>query len=104
MALFTAQTCKDVLSQPNINHVALIGADVMSRLIDLEDRTTAILFGDGAGAVILSATDENIGFLSEDFGADGTKYDLLYTTNKSTNSLQQFITMQEKFSKMPLFK
>lgn len=92
--IYGLKLAKMFLSQPNINHVALIGADVMSRLIDLEDRTTAILFGDGAGAVILSATDENIGFLSEDFGADGTKYDLLYTTNKSTNSTQQFITMQ----------
>lgn len=67
------------LQQPNIKKVAVIGADIMSKLIDFHDRSTAVLFGDGAGAVIFEKTTEEIGFMSDDFGTDGSKGHLLYT-------------------------
>jgi 3-oxoacyl-[acyl-carrier-protein] synthase III len=57
--------------------IMLIGAETLSKILDKEDRATAILFGDGAGAVILERSDEN-GFLASDLGADGSRPDLLY--------------------------
>ncbi len=48
----------------------VIGGDVLSKILDWEDRSTLVLFGDGAGAVVLDAVDEG-GFLGFELGADG---------------------------------
>ncbi len=53
------------------------GAEVMSRLMDWTDRETCVLFGDGAGAVVLEASDE-AGIVYTDLGADGRYRNLLY--------------------------
>ncbi len=57
--------------------VLVIGAETMSRAIDWTDRSTCVLFGDGAGAVILQATEEPTGLLSFVLGSDGSGGDLL---------------------------
>jgi 3-oxoacyl-[acyl-carrier-protein] synthase-3 len=57
--------------------VMLIGAETLSKLVNYEDRSTAILFGDGAGAVILEHS-ENDSFLASDLGSDGTTPETLY--------------------------
>ena len=49
----------------------VIGAEVFSRILDFNDRTTCVLFGDGAGAVVLEASDTP-GILASDLHADGT--------------------------------
>ncbi|MFN0070287.1 MAG: beta-ketoacyl-ACP synthase III [Chloroflexota bacterium] len=51
--------------------VLVIGSDVMSRIVDWTDRTTCVLFGDGAGAVVLEATDQPGGLRSFVLGSDG---------------------------------
>ena len=50
----------------------VIGADTLTRYIDFSDRSTCILFGDGAGAVVLEASDDERGLLSSVLGADGS--------------------------------
>lgn len=55
----------------------VIGADTLSRITDYTDRNTCVLFGDGAGAVILGEVPEGRGFLSFDLGAEGAGGDLL---------------------------
>lgn len=55
----------------------VVGAEVMSRIIDWTDRETCVLFGDGAGAVVLEASEE-AGILYTDLGADGRYRNLLY--------------------------
>lgn len=62
----------------------VIGAETFSRLVDWEDRSTCVLFGDGAGAVVLKAqegngTNADRGILSTHLHSDGRKHDLLYT-------------------------
>jgi 3-oxoacyl-[acyl-carrier-protein] synthase III len=58
--------------------VLVAGAEIMSRIINWEDRNTCVLFGDGSGAVVLSATEEEgKGILSTYWGADGSLGDLL---------------------------
>jgi 3-oxoacyl-[acyl-carrier-protein] synthase III len=59
-------------------HVLVIGADTLSRWLDFSDRTTCVLFGDGAGAVVLSASDEPGGLISFVLGADGSGGKHLY--------------------------
>jgi 3-oxoacyl-[acyl-carrier-protein] synthase-3 len=56
--------------------VLVIGAEALTRLLDFTDRSTCVLFGDGAGAVVLRASDEP-GVLGVHLGADGTGSDLL---------------------------
>jgi len=56
----------------------VIGSEVFSRILDFEDRTTCVLFGDGAGAVVLEASDEP-GLLACELHADGRYADILCT-------------------------
>jgi len=58
--------------------VLVVGAEPLTRLVDWNDRTTCVLFGDGAGAVVLRA-DAKTGILSTHLHADGTKKDLLWS-------------------------
>jgi 3-oxoacyl-[acyl-carrier-protein] synthase-3 len=56
--------------------VMLIGAETLTKIVNRNDRSTAILFGDGAGAVILEASETN-SFLSSELGSDGSRPELL---------------------------
>ncbi len=56
----------------------VIGSEIFSRLLDFSDRTTCVLFGDGAGAVVLEATDAP-GILASELHADGRHVDILCT-------------------------
>ncbi|MES2295436.1 MAG: beta-ketoacyl-ACP synthase III [Pseudomonadota bacterium] len=57
-------------------NVLVVGAEVFSRLLNFDDRTTCVLFGDGAGAIVLSASDEP-GILATKLHADGRHADIL---------------------------
>ena len=57
--------------------VLLIGAEKLHYVTDFTDRTTCVLFGDGAGAVVLEPTDESHGLLATDLGLDGSVYHIL---------------------------
>ena len=58
--------------------ILVIGVDTLTRYIDFTDRGTCVLFGDGAGAVVLEATTADRGLLASVLGADGSKWDSLY--------------------------
>ncbi|MBU4320017.1 MAG: ketoacyl-ACP synthase III [Thermodesulfovibrionales bacterium] len=58
--------------------ILLVGSEVLSRFTDWEDRTTCVIFGDGAGAVILEATDEDRGIVSTHIRSDGALWELLH--------------------------
>lgn len=62
----------------------VIGAEALSRIVNWSDRTTCILFGDGAGAVVLGASEEP-GILSTHIHADGSYEDLLYCPHPMPN-------------------
>lgn len=57
--------------------ILFCAVDVLSHFINWQDRNTCVLFGDGAGAVVLEATDQPYGLLSSVMGADGEREDLL---------------------------
>ncbi len=72
-----ALTVADALIKTGTAKCALVvGAEVFSRILDFNDRTTCVLFGDGAGAVVLEASDEP-GILSSDLHADGKHVGIL---------------------------
>jgi 3-oxoacyl-[acyl-carrier-protein] synthase-3 len=67
----------ELLSAGRYQHALVIGAETLSRITDYTDRTTCVLFGDGAGAVVLKADAAPGGVLSTVLGADGSGGDLL---------------------------
>jgi 3-oxoacyl-[acyl-carrier-protein] synthase-3 len=76
-----ALTVADQFLRGNLARRALvIGAETMSRIIDWTDRETCVLFGDGAGAVVLEQSEEP-GIIYSKLGADGRYRDLLYASS-----------------------
>ncbi|HEX2517450.1 MAG TPA: beta-ketoacyl-ACP synthase III [Chloroflexota bacterium] len=85
--------------------VLVIGAETMSRLLDWSDRSTCVLFGDGAGAVVLRAGEGPDGLLSSVLGSDGSGGELLWipgggsrqpASAESVETAQHFIRMNGK--------
>jgi 3-oxoacyl-[acyl-carrier-protein] synthase III len=68
---YAAAVASSMLRSGAAGRVLLIGCDAMSTIVDPADRSTAVLFGDGAGAVVLDAGDGNSGFVDHILGADG---------------------------------
>jgi 3-oxoacyl-[acyl-carrier-protein] synthase-3 len=66
-----------------MRNVLVIGAEVMSRVVDWTDRNTAILFGDGAGAAVISAVPNEYGLLGFDLGANGAGGQLLKCSTRT---------------------
>jgi 3-oxoacyl-[acyl-carrier-protein] synthase III len=66
-----------------MDNILLIGSETLSRITDQEDRSTAVLFADGAAAVVLSAVDGPGGLLGWDLGADGSAQPILYCDHGS---------------------
>jgi len=81
------------------NRVLVIGAETFSRIMDWTDRSTCVLFGDGAGAVVLEAQDgsgssDDRGLLSTDLNSDGRYKDLLYVDGGVSTQNTGFLRMQ----------
>jgi 3-oxoacyl-[acyl-carrier-protein] synthase III len=72
-----ALSVADAYVKSGMRHVLVIGAEVMSAITDWTDRNTCVLFGDGAGAVVVSASDGEHGILSTHLRSDGTLCELI---------------------------
>jgi 3-oxoacyl-[acyl-carrier-protein] synthase-3 len=68
---YAVSVADSMLESGAASRVLLIGADAMSEIVDQNDRSTAVLFGDGAGAVLLDPSDGESGFVDHILGADG---------------------------------
>lgn len=75
--LYALQAGKGIISGGDAKKLLVIGAETLSKITDFQDRTTCILFGDGAGAAVISAS-ETPGILSTCLGANGDEWELLY--------------------------
>ena len=75
---YALTTAAQLVSAGGSRHALVIGADVMSSIIDYTDRTTCVLFGDGAGAVVVEASDDDgIGIIDFENDVDGSGGDAL---------------------------
>lgn len=79
-----------------IQKALVIGAEVFSRILDWTDRNTCVLFGDGAGAVVVEVTDEDRGVLSSRLHSDGSYADLLYQPGFSTRNTATAENLDQK--------
>jgi 3-oxoacyl-[acyl-carrier-protein] synthase III len=76
--LYALSVADSMLRSGNARKALVIGAETFSRILDWEDRATCVLFGDGAGAIVLSAEDSDRGILATKLHADGRHNDLLF--------------------------
>ena len=76
--VYALSVAEKFLLSPEFNNILIIGCDIVSSVIDYTDRNTCILFGDGAGAMVLGKSEGESGILSTFIGADGTGSGLLY--------------------------
>jgi 3-oxoacyl-[acyl-carrier-protein] synthase-3 len=76
--LYAVSVADAMLRAGNARTAIVIGAETFSRILDWEDRTTCVLFGDGAGALVLRAEEGDRGILATKLHADGRHNDLLF--------------------------
>jgi 3-oxoacyl-[acyl-carrier-protein] synthase-3 len=74
--IYALTIADSMIQSGSAKRALVIGSEVFSRILDFKDRTTCVLFGDGAGAVILEASDQP-GILATDLHADGKHKDIL---------------------------
>ena len=90
--VFALSTANALIISGQAERVLVIGAETFSRILDWQDRATCVLFGDGAGALVLEAQEgegstDDRGILSTDLHSDGSHRDILYVDGGvSTNS------------------
>ncbi|MEG7335097.1 beta-ketoacyl-ACP synthase III [Bacillus sp. 0102A] len=75
-------TGKQFIESGTYKHVLVVGVEKLSSITDWEDRNTAVLFGDGAGAAVVGPVSDDRGILSFELGADGTGGQHLYLNEK----------------------
>ena len=68
-------------------NVLIVGTERLSSVVDWRDRNTCVLFGDGAGAIVLRQNEASRGILAFDWGADGASADLLHLHNPQSRGL-----------------
>jgi 3-oxoacyl-[acyl-carrier-protein] synthase-3 len=76
--LYALSVADSMLRSGNADKALVIGAETFSRILDWEDRATCVLFGDGAGALVLGAEEGERGVLATKLHADGRHNDLLF--------------------------
>ena len=91
--IYALSIADNFIKTNSAKNILVVGADSMSKITDYKDRSNAILWGDGAGAVILSASD-NLGILSTHIHSDGKFENLLHVPKKNDSSVVDTIEMK----------
>ena len=84
--VFAMSTAQQFIENGSAKNILVVGSETMSKIVDWEDRSTAILFADGAGAVVLS-TDKNKGIKYSKLYSDGNYLSSLHVNNNRINEL-----------------
>ncbi|MGB3730084.1 MAG: beta-ketoacyl-ACP synthase III [Thermodesulfobacteriota bacterium] len=102
--IYALHVAKGLIQGGTAKKLLVVGAETLSKIMNYEDRTTCILFGDGAGAAVISVS-ETPGILSSCLGANGDGWDLLYmpgggsripTSEESVKNGSHFLKMEGK--------
>ena len=93
--VYAISVANNFIQNGSAKKVLVVGSETLSRIVDWSDRNTCVLFGDGAGAVLLeSSTEQNCGIISYSLHSDGSLIDILKTSGGSSfNQKAGFIEM-----------
>jgi 3-oxoacyl-[acyl-carrier-protein] synthase-3 len=93
--VYAISVANNFIQNGSAKKILVVGSETLSRIVDWSDRNTCVLFGDGAGAVLLEATtEENRGIISYSLHSDGSLIDILKTSGGSSfNQKAGFIEM-----------
>lgn len=94
--LYALSCAVDRIEAGRCKKALVIGAEILTRVIDWEDRNTCVLFGDAAGAVVVEAGEGDRGILSTHLHADGTQLELLYQPGFGTRILPTAENLKNK--------
>ncbi|BCD67553.1 beta-ketoacyl-ACP synthase III [Nitratiruptor sp. YY09-18] len=95
--IYALATAKSFIESGMAKNILIIGAEKLSAIVDWQDRTTCILFGDGAGAAVISATENREEAITDvHIAADGKYYDYLITPGCGTNKPCSQIALEER--------
>ncbi len=94
--LYGLQVAVQFIENSSAQNILLVGVDTLSPIVDWQDRNTCVLFGDGAGAVVLSRVGEDQGVLSTKMFSDGSKAKLLFVPAGGTNEPASYRTIDER--------
>ena len=93
--IYALDIADSLIKSSKAKNVLVVGAETMSRIVNWQDRSTCVLFGDGAGAVLLQATEENKGILASSLHSDGSYFDALKSSGGvSYNQQAGYIEME----------
>ncbi|WP_215907350.1 beta-ketoacyl-ACP synthase III [Geomonas anaerohicana] len=101
--IYALSTAQKFIVSGQVKKALVIGAEVLSRIVDWNDRNTCLLFGDGAGAVVLEAQEGESGILSTHMHSDGNYWEILYqkgagsrnpASHKNVDEGLVYLTMQ----------
>jgi 3-oxoacyl-[acyl-carrier-protein] synthase III len=92
--VYALSMAADAIKAGSANYVLVIGAETLSRIVDWTDRNTCVLFGDGAGAVVLQASDQPGGVLSTILRSDGSGGDFLYVSANGNGPKNAIVNSQ----------
>lgn len=101
--IYALATAEKFILSGQVKKALVIGAEVLSRIVDWSDRNTCLLFGDGAGAVVLEAVEGESGILSTHMHSDGNYWEILYqkgagsrypATHQNVDDRMVYLTMQ----------
>ena len=96
--IYALNIADNFIKSGQVKNALVVGAETLSRIVDWNDRNTCVLFGDGAGAVILQASkDKESGIIASKLSSDGNLNDILKTSDGVSYSKKSgFIQMQGK--------
>lgn len=100
--VYAVETADNFIKSGKYRKVLVIGADCYSKILDMQDKTTCPLFGDGAGAIILEAAAEPTGILTTHIESDGSRWDLIQVPSSGSRKpvTPESIALRENTFKM----
>lgn len=95
-------TAEQFIKSGMYDNILVIGTEVLSKVLDWDDRSTCVLFGDGAGAVVVSVSEDDGGILASHLEADGSKHS--YLTCPAIPLQNPYILSKEDVKEQPRIK
>ncbi len=100
--VFGVEAADNFIRSGKYRRILVIGADAYSKILDFQDKTTCPLFGDGAGALVLEATDEERGILQSFVMSDGSRWEMIQVPSSGSRKpiTAETIALRENTFKM----